>query len=64
MQEKFKLNDDAMCAILDSFDDTGGYLIKISELRYWIEYYVNKDRKDRRYYAIRKLIPKFWKGLR
>lgn len=29
--------------IADNLDQTGGLLIKESELKYWIEFYVNKN---------------------
>lgn len=37
----FELTELEMDMIVDSLDDTGGYLIKESELKHWIEYYVN-----------------------
>jgi len=63
---KFELSNDNLISIIDSLDDTGGYLIKASELRYWIEYFVNKDRKQRSKkedYAIRKFISKLWNSI-
>ncbi len=39
----FKLSDRQMQKIIDSLDETGGFLIKESELKYWIEYFVNNE---------------------
>lgn len=44
-EEKFELSEKEFYKIIDSLDDTGGYLIKGSELKYWIEYYVNEYSK-------------------
>ena len=46
-KQSYKLSDKALSIIIDSLDDTGGYLIKESELRYWIERIVNEDRERR-----------------
>lgn len=45
--EQFKLTQEALDFIIDSLDDTGGFIIKEKELRYWIEYFVNLDRQNR-----------------
>ena len=42
--EEFNLSEDELEHVIDRLDDTGGYLIKGGELKYWIEYYVNRDR--------------------
>ena len=42
--EQFKLSPTELERVIDSLDETGGFLIKGSELKYWIEYYVNKHR--------------------
>jgi len=42
-KEPFKLSDDHLELITDSLDDTAGYLIKASTLRYWIERIVNEE---------------------
>ena len=44
--EEFKMSDKDFDKIIDSLDETAGFLIKESELRYWIEYFVNKDRNE------------------
>jgi hypothetical protein len=41
----FTLSDEDFAKIIDSLDSTGGYLVKESELRYWIEKFVNRDRE-------------------
>ena len=41
----FKLSDKQMEKIVDSLDGTGGFLVKESELRYWIEYFVDREIK-------------------
>ena len=46
MPEEFKMSDKDFDKIIDSLDETAGFLIKESELRYWIEYFVNKDRNE------------------
>ena len=46
-KQPYELSDEDLSIIIDSLDDTGGYLIKESELRYWIERAVNEDRKRR-----------------
>ena len=43
----YKLSDKDLSAIIDSLDDTAGFLIKESTLRYWIERIVNEDRESR-----------------
>lgn len=43
-RKPFKLSEHYLSVIIDSFDQTGGFLIKESELRYWIERIVNEDR--------------------
>ena len=43
----FKTTDEAMNKIIDSLDGTGGYIIKSNELKYWIDHFVNEDRKKR-----------------
>lgn len=40
---KFTLPDSEMNRIVDSLDETSGILIKESELKYWIEYFVNQN---------------------
>lgn len=44
-RKPFKLNNRYLSDIIDGLDDTGGYIIKESELRYWIERIVNEDRE-------------------
>ena len=46
-KEPYKLSDDYLSVITDSLDDTAGFLIKESTLRYWIERIVNEDRERR-----------------
>ncbi len=43
----YKLSDKDLSTIVDSLDDTAGFLIKESTLRYWIERIVNEDRERR-----------------
>ena len=43
----FELSTEETRKIIESLDDTGGFLIKGSELRHWVAHYVNKDRKER-----------------
>ena len=43
---KFELSEDQIDHILENLDDTGGYLIKPSELKFWIEHYVFKEVED------------------
>lgn len=45
MEKKFELPEKEFDRIIDSLDDTGGYLIKGWELKHWIEYYVNEYNK-------------------
>jgi hypothetical protein len=40
---EFTLSSEDFERIVDSLDQTGGYVIKEMELRYWIEYYVNRE---------------------
>ena len=47
-RQKYKLSDKYLETITDSLDDTAGYLIKGSTLKYWIERIVNEDRVHRR----------------
>lgn len=42
--ERYKLTDKVLSTIVESLDDTAGFLIKESTLRYWIEKIVNEDR--------------------
>ena len=44
MATPFKLSDTDLATVLESLDETGGHLIKESELRFWIEHFVNTDR--------------------
>jgi len=44
LADQFKLSPAELERAIDSLDETGGFLIKGSELKYWIEYYVNKHR--------------------
>ena len=46
-RETFELSDDDINAIIDTLDETGGILIKESELKFWIEHWVNRDRRQR-----------------
>lgn len=46
-RKPFKLSEHYLSVIIDSLDQTGGFLIKESELRYWIEKIVNEDRERR-----------------
>jgi hypothetical protein len=39
----YKLTLDELTEIIDSLDETGGFLIKEGELRYWIEKKVNEN---------------------
>ena len=41
----FKLSDEELKSIYNSLDDTGGHLIKESELKFWIEFFVNREMK-------------------
>ncbi len=41
--DNFKLSESELEKIVDSLDETGGYLIKEKELIYWIEYFVNRE---------------------
>jgi len=43
--DKFTLTTSDMGQVVDSLDESGGFLIKGSELKYWIEYFVNRDRE-------------------
>ena len=47
MKNEYKLTDQDEAEIIDSLDDTGGYLVKGSELRYWIAEHVRRDRAKR-----------------
>jgi len=42
--EPYKLSDTELATVIENLDETGGYLIKESELRFWIEHFVNTDR--------------------
>jgi hypothetical protein len=44
--EPYKVSDDDLLEILDSLDDTGGYLVKGSELKYWIETHVKRAKEN------------------
>ncbi len=44
MDNNYKLSDASFKQMLNSLDDTGGFLIKEREFRYWVEYFVNSDR--------------------
>ena len=46
MTDNFRLSDANLKIVIDNLDETGGSLIKESELRYWIEYFVNSDRRN------------------
>ena len=46
LKKPYRLSDEDLNDIIDSLDQTGGVLIKESELRYWIERLVNEDRKE------------------
>lgn len=46
-KETFKLSDDDLELILDSLDDTAGFLIKKATLKWLIEKIVNEDRERR-----------------
>ena len=46
-RQSYKLPDVVLSTLVDSLDETGGYVIKESELRYWIEKIVNEDREER-----------------
>lgn len=46
-RKPYKLSDQGLSAIIDNLDDTAGFLIKESTLRYWIERIVNEDRERR-----------------
>ena len=43
-RDQFNLSPSELERVIDSLDETCGYLIKGNELKYWIEYYVNKHR--------------------
>ena len=43
----YKLSDKELSTIIDSLDDTAGFLIKDATLKYWIERIVNEDRERR-----------------
>jgi hypothetical protein len=38
----YSINDSDILEIIESLDDTGGYLVKESELKYWIETHVKR----------------------
>lgn len=40
---KFELSDKDFDRIIFSLDETGGYLIKETELRFWIEFFVKRE---------------------
>ena len=40
---KFTLSEGQLNTIVDSLDETGGFLIKRTELKHWIEHYVNNE---------------------
>jgi len=46
-KQPYKLSEKDLSAIVDSLDDTAGFLIKESTLRYWIERIVNEDKERR-----------------
>ena len=46
-RQPYKLPDMYLSFIINNLDETSGFLIKESELRYWIERIVNEDRKRR-----------------
>jgi len=46
MADKFLLSEEDFEKMIDSFDDTAGYLIKGTTLRFFIESFVNKERDD------------------
>jgi len=46
-RQPYHLSVEQLLTIIDSLDDTGGFVIKESELRFWIERIVNEDRKRR-----------------
>ncbi len=43
-KEPFAISQTEVDNILNSLDETGGFLMKESELKYWIEFFVNKHR--------------------
>lgn len=47
-KEPFKLSEDDLECIIDSLDDTAGFLIKKGTLKWLIEKIVNEDRERRR----------------
>ena len=40
----FKLSNEQLNTMTESFDSTAGWLVKDSELKYWIEKFVNENR--------------------
>lgn len=44
----YKLSEHYLSVIIDSLDDTAGFLIKESTLKYYIEKLVNEDRERRK----------------
>lgn len=46
-KQPYKLSEEGLFNIVNSLDDTAGFLIKESTLKYWIERMVNEDRKRR-----------------
>jgi len=47
MDGDFKVTTEQEKWIEDQLDDTAGYLVKMSTLRYLIEKFVNEDREER-----------------
>ena len=43
----YRLTAQSLAEIVESLDDTGGFLIKEKELRFWIEEHVRRDRIQR-----------------
>jgi hypothetical protein len=46
-QGDFKLTETDFTRIIDSLDGTAGWCIKQMELSFWIEHFVNEDRRQR-----------------
>lgn len=57
--QPFKCTDNDLRWIVDRLDDTGGYLVKESELRFFIEHFVRLDREER---TVWKKIKRFFRA--
>ncbi len=46
-QETFKCTDEDLTWMVERMDDTGGYLVKGGELKFFVEHFVRLDREQR-----------------